>query len=99
MHRTRLLATAVLLALTLFASVPCQAADRTTERTGVWEQLVGRFLQWIGAGQGFSAIFAEDSSSIDPNGGRPNAAAGGAGTNGATASGDSSSYIDPDGRP
>jgi hypothetical protein len=97
MHRTRLLATAVLLALTLFASVPCQAADRAAEPTGVWEQLVGRFLQWIGAGEEFLAIFAEDSSYIDPLG-RPNASPGGTGTNGAAASGDSSSSIDPDGR-
>ena len=81
-HRN-LFTAASILALVLFSSLPAAAAGSSQPREGVWENLVSRALVWLGnPGSGFSALWGETSSYINPLGQpTPN----------------TSSYIDPNG--
>jgi hypothetical protein len=105
-HRN-LFTAATILALFLLTSLPAAAAGSTQPRGGesAWENLVSRALVWLGnPGSGFSALWGEYSSYIDPNGQpAPNTSSYidplGHTSTGASTDSDSSSQIDPNGRP
>lgn len=101
-HRN-LFTAATILALFLLTSLPAAAAGAAQLRGGevAWENLVSRVLSWLGAqGPGFSALWGEYSSYIDPNGQPlPNSGSGINPSGGASTDSDYSSMIDPNGRP
>jgi len=105
-HRN-LFTAASILALFLLTSLPAAAAGSSQPRGGesAWENLVSRALVWLGnPGSGFSALWGETSSYIDPLGQpTPNTSPyidpNGQHSTGDSASPDDSSNIDPLGQP
>ena len=100
-HRN-LFTAATILALFLLSSLPAAAGSRQARSgEGAWEMLVSRALSWLGAqGSGFSAIWGEYSSMIDPLGQPVPTTSSYIDPNGSTSTGASTNYssqIDPNG--
>jgi hypothetical protein len=67
----KLFTAATILAFLLLSALPAAAAgpSRPRELEGAWESLVSRVLSWLGGSEsGFSVLWGEYSSMIDPNG-------------------------------
>jgi hypothetical protein len=86
----KLFTAATIVAFLILSALPAAAAgpSRPRELEGAWESLVSRVLSWLGGSEsGFSVLWGEYSSMIDPLG-QPMG----------VAWDETSSYIDPNGQ-